>query len=156
MVRVFFGGEWQNWAFAVTQRHIPLPTALCLYMSVKQQTLKKKKKRRPVKTMNSCQKTRNLTYRATVVRQSRDRLAGSPRRSVLSIAHRERWQSPLPGSTAATLSPITNTEGPFLTATTSDAGNKTLTRERTLSKLARPSSLSSKRSGQENKQAHSL
>lgn len=106
--------------------------------------------------MNSCQKTRNLTYRATVVRQSRDRLAGSPRRSVLSIAHRERWQSPLPGSTAATLSPITNTEGPFLTATTSDAGNKTLTRERTLSKLARPSSLSSKRSGQENKQAHSL
>lgn len=106
--------------------------------------------------MNLCQKTRNLTYRATVVRQSRDRLAESPGRSVLGIAHRETWWSPLQGSTAATLSTITNAEGTFLTATTSDAGNETFTRERTLSKLARPSSLSSKRFGQENKQGHSL
>lgn len=115
-----------------------------------------KKKKCPVKTMNLCQKTRNLTDRATVVRKSRDRLAESPRRSVLGIARRERWPSPLQGSTAAALSPITNTEGTFLTATTSDAGNKTFTWEKTLSKPARPSSLSSKRSGQENKQAHSL
>ena len=90
------------------------------------------------------------------MRQSRDRLAESPKRSALGIAHTERWQSPLQGSTTVMLSPIRNVEETFLMGTTSDTGDKMFTREKTLSKLGHSSSLSSKRSGQDDKQDHPL
>lgn len=90
------------------------------------------------------------------MRQSRDRVAESPRRSVLGIAHPERWQSPLQGSTTVMLSPIRNVEGTFLMGTTSDTEDKMFIREKTLSKLAHSSSLSLKRSGQGDKQDQPL
>lgn len=106
--------------------------------------------------MNLCQKTENLTYRATFMRQGRDRVAESPKRSSLGIAYTERWQPFLRGSTTVMLSPIRNMEGTFLMGTTSDTGDKTVSRENTLSKLAHSSSWSSKTSGQDDTQDHPL
>jgi len=44
------------------------------------------KKARGMKTTNLCQKTRNLTCRATFMKRSRDRVGESPKRSALGIA----------------------------------------------------------------------
>lgn len=156
MVSYFFGGEWQCWAFTVEQRQAHSLAYSLLLERVCQETDIKKNPKWSLKTMNLCQKTRNSTYRATFMTQSRGRVSESPKRSALGIAHTKRWQSPLQGSTTVMLSPIRNVEGTFLTGTTSDAGDKMFTREKTLSKLAHSSSLSSKSSGQDDIQDHPL
>lgn len=109
-----------------------------------------------LKPVSLYQRTRKATYRATFMRQSRDKAAEIPQGFALGIAHTKRQQSPLQCSTTVMLSPTRNMEGTFRTGPTSDTGFKMFTREKTLSKLAHSSSLSSKRSGQDDKQDHPL